>query len=51
MKITTEMIETIEKILSSGYDVEIRSLSKGVTIASVGKKLVYKENAEIRPNK
>ena len=45
MKLTTEQISHIETILASGYDVEIRKLKKGITIASVGKKVVYKEGA------
>lgn len=40
---TREQIATIDAILASGCDVEIRRLKKGVTIASVSKKLVYKE--------
>lgn len=43
MKLTTEQIKHIETVLASGYDVEIRKLKKGITIASVGKKVVYKE--------
>ena len=45
MKLTAEQINHIETVLASGYDVEIRSLKKGITIASVGKKVVYKETA------
>lgn len=43
MKLTAEQISHIETVLESGYDCEIRSLKKGITIASVGKKVVYKE--------
>lgn len=43
MKLTNEQIKHIETVLESGYDVEIRKLKKGITIASVGKKVVYKE--------
>ena len=43
MKLTAEQISHIETVLASGYDCEIRSLRKGITIASVGKKVVYKE--------
>lgn len=43
VKLTNEQINHIETVLASGYDVEIRSLKKGITIASVGKKVVYKE--------
>lgn len=42
---TREQIQTIDAILASGCDVEIRKLKKGITIASVSKKLVYKEIA------
>ena len=43
MKLTAEQISHIETVLASGYDCEIRKLKKGITIASVGKKVVYKE--------
>lgn len=39
-----EAIKTIESILANGYDVEIRKTKYGITIASIGKKVVYKEN-------
>ena len=45
MKLTAEQINHIETVLESGYDCEIRKLKKGITIASVGKKVVYKEVA------
>jgi hypothetical protein len=46
MKLTAEQISHIETVLESGYDCEIRKLKKGITIASVGKKVVYKETQE-----
>ncbi len=46
MKLTGTQISHIETILASGYDVEIRKLKKGITIASVGKKVVYKEGVD-----
>ncbi len=45
MRLTAEQINHIETVLESGYDCEIRKLKKGITIASVGKKVVYKETA------
>ena len=45
MKLSQEQINHIETVLESGYDCEIRKLKKGLTIASVGKKVVYKEQA------
>ena len=43
VKLTSEQIKEIETVLASGYDCEIRNLRLGITIASVGKKVVYKE--------
>ena len=43
VKLTNEQIKEIETVLASGYDCEIRNLRLGITIASVGKKVVYKE--------
>lgn len=43
-KLNREAIETIEKALDAGYDVEIRKNKNGITIASISKKLVYKDN-------
>lgn len=41
-------VTAIENILASGCDVEIRSLKKGITVASVGKRVIYKQNADDR---
>ena len=38
-----DAVKAIERILASGFDVELRKKKYGVTIASVGKKVVYKE--------
>lgn len=43
-RLDLEAVETIEKALDAGYDVEIRKNKNGITIASVSKKLVYKDN-------
>ena len=43
-KLNRSAVETIETILEGGYDVEIRKNRNGITIASVGKKLIYKDN-------
>ena len=44
--IEEKAIKAIDTILESGYDVEIRKTKFGVTVASVGKKVIYKENSE-----
>lgn len=45
MMLDREAIKSIETILANGYDVEIRKTKYGVTIASIGKKVVYKGNS------
>lgn len=45
IKLTKAQTQEIERALSSGYDVEIRPLKRGITIASVAKKLVYRDEA------
>ena len=44
--IEEKAIKAIDTILESGYDVEIRKTKFGVNVASVGKKVIYKENSE-----
>ena len=44
--IEEKAIKAIDTILESGYDVEIRKTKFGVTVASVGKKVIYKEISE-----
>lgn len=44
VKLNNKAVIAIETILDAGYDVEIRRNKNGVTIASVGKKVTYKED-------
>lgn len=38
------VVEAIETGLNAGYDIEVRKNRYGITVASVGKKLIYKDN-------
>lgn len=44
IKLTKPIIEAIENTLNAGYDVEVRRNKYGPTVASVGKKVIYKGN-------
>jgi len=46
-KLDKEAIEAIEIALNGGYDVEVRKNKNGVTIASMGKKVIYKKQPTI----
>lgn len=43
-KLNSKAIATIENALEAGYDVEVRRNKYGITIASVSKKVTYKED-------
>ncbi len=47
------VVEAIETGLNAGYDIEVRKNRYGITVASVGKKLIYKDNPiqETIPNR
>lgn len=40
----SEVVEAIETGLNAGYDIEVRKNKFGITVASVGKKVIYKNN-------
>lgn len=47
VKLTKEAVQKIETALDGGYDVEVRKNKIGITVASVGKKLIFKSEIPI----
>ena len=50
MHLEKQAVQTIEQILETGQDVEIRKNRHGITIASVNKRLMYPPKTETENN-